>query len=58
MGNRMVIGCPCCGDAESPILKTCWDEDGGHIEVYRCVCGCRFAVTVEVLDRPSADGQV
>lgn len=56
---NMRCGCPSCGDAESPppLLKTCWDDGGNHVEVYLCGCGCRFAVTVEVLD-PSDEEQV
>ncbi len=50
--------CPFCGGRDTSDLKSCWDEDGAHVEVYQCVCGCRFSVTLEVLEHPSRRGYI
>lgn len=50
--------CPFCGGRDTSDLKSCRDEDGAHVEVYQCVCGCRFSVTLEVLEHPSRQGYI
>ncbi|CDF30691.1 unknown [Methanoculleus sp. CAG:1088] len=53
MTGVVICDCPFCGGRDTSDLKSCWDEDGAHVEVYQCVCGCRFSVTLEVLEHPS-----
>ncbi len=45
----MRIACPVCGCEQSVTdMKSNGDTDIGMFEQYRCVCGTRFTVTVEI----------
>ena len=58
MTGVVICDCPFCGGRDTSDLKSCWDEDVAHVEVYQCVCVCRFSVTLEVLEHPSRRGYI